>query len=113
MALRIRLRQQGRTNRLTYRLVVAEASSPRDGKYHEMVGYYNPHAEGEKELYLHEDRIQYWVDQGAMMTEKAEKLVKRGSPGVIRVLREKRRKKSLRRTEKRKKAGAEPSQSPS
>ena len=42
MALKIRLRAQGRNNRETYRLVVADGRSPRDGKYMEMLGWYNP-----------------------------------------------------------------------
>ena len=43
MALKIRLRQQGKTNHLMYRLVVVDSRAPRDGKYLEMVGKYNPH----------------------------------------------------------------------
>jgi small subunit ribosomal protein S16 len=42
MALKIRLRQQGRKNRQTYRLVVTDIRNPRDGKYLEMIGWYNP-----------------------------------------------------------------------
>jgi small subunit ribosomal protein S16 len=42
MALKIRLRQQGRNNRPFYRLVVADVRSPRDGKYLEALGWYNP-----------------------------------------------------------------------
>ncbi len=42
MALKIRLRQQGRNNRPFYRLVVTDVRSPRDGKYVEMLGWYNP-----------------------------------------------------------------------
>ena len=88
MGLKIRLRQQGRTNRLTYRLVVADSRSPRDGKYVENLGHYDPHSEGEKESALNEDRIQHWVDQGAELSEKARALVARKAPGVIKGLRE-------------------------
>ena len=42
MALVIRLRQQGRNNRQTYRVVVVDSRYPRDGKYLEMLGWYNP-----------------------------------------------------------------------
>lgn len=45
MALIIRLRQQGKTNRKSYRLVVADSRSPRDGKYLENLGMYDPHEE--------------------------------------------------------------------
>ncbi len=48
MVLKIRLRQQGRTNRQTYRLVVTDIRNPRDGKYLEMIGWYNPFSQKEK-----------------------------------------------------------------
>lgn len=98
MALKIRLRQQGRTNRLTYRLVVADSRLPRDGKYLEKVGHYDPHLEGDNDATIAEDRVQYWVDQGAELTEKARALIARKAPGVLKSLREKQaeKKKKLR-----------------
>ena len=101
--LKIRLRQMGRTNRLVYRLVVANSRSPRDGKYLEMVGDYNPHIEGIDGINVIEDRIQYWLDQGAKLTEKAERLVARAAPGVIKALREKQHAKKLKEVAKKKK----------
>lgn len=83
MALKIRLRQQGRTNGQVYRLVVTDTRSPRDGKYIEMLGWYNPfQAEAEKNLHLDAARIQHWLDMGAQLTEKAQCLVKQGAPQV-------------------------------
>ncbi|MEC8307164.1 MAG: 30S ribosomal protein S16 [Chlamydiota bacterium] len=82
MAVKIRLRQQGRKNHRVYRLVVADARSPRDGKYIEAVGHYNPHAPQDKEGIVHADRIQHWINHGAILTEKAEKLVARHSPSL-------------------------------
>lgn len=102
MALKIRLRQQGRTNRLTYRLVVADSRSPRDGKYVENLGHYDPHMEGEKDAALKEDRIQFWVDNGAELSEKAYALVARKAPGVIKSIRERELAQIKRRSEKRK-----------
>lgn len=101
MVLKIRLRQQGRTNRLTYRLVVADSRSPRDGKYVENLGYYDPHTEGEREAVLQEDRIQHWVDLGAELTEKARALVARKAPGVIKSIKERAAMKVKKRSEKR------------
>lgn len=101
--LKIRLRQMGRTNRLVYRLVVADSRSPRDGKYLEMVGSYNPHVEGADDVSVIEDRIQYWLSQGAELTEKAERLVARAAPGIIKALREKQNRKRLRQAAKKKK----------
>ena len=104
MALKIRLRQQGRTNRLTYRLVVADSRSPRDGKYVENLGHYDPHLEGDSDAALHADRIQYWVDQGAELSEKARSLIARKAPSVIKSLAEKAEAKKKKRSEKRKAA---------
>lgn len=89
MALKIRLRQQGRRNRLSYRLVLADTRSPRDGKYIELLGHYDPHLEKGKDITLFEDRIQHWVDQGATLNPKVESLVKRSAPAVIKSLKEK------------------------
>lgn len=84
MALKIRLRQQGRTNRAFYRLVLTDARSPRDGKYLEALGWYNPiEAEGDKQLAIDTDRIQHWLNTGAQLTEKAEQLIRRSAPYLI------------------------------
>lgn len=83
MALKIRLRQQGRTNRAFYRLVVTDSRSPRDGKYLELLGWYNPiEAEDEKKLSFKTDRISYWLGVGAQFTETAANLVKKVSPQI-------------------------------
>lgn len=85
MALKIRLRQQGRKNRAFYRLVVADARCPRDGKYVEALGWYNPiEAELDKMLQLNAERIQHWLGLGAQLTERAESLIAKVAPTVIR-----------------------------
>ncbi len=84
MALVIRLRQQGRRNHLTYRLVVADARSPRDGKYVEMLGWYDPHLESSKNFHATEERVEHWLGLGAQLSDKAEALLKRALPGTIR-----------------------------
>jgi small subunit ribosomal protein S16 len=84
MALKIRLRAQGRNNRETYRLVLADSRSPRDGKYIEMLGWYNPFENDERNVSIKADRIQHWLDQGAQMTESAQTLVKKIAPAVVR-----------------------------
>ena len=103
MAVKIRLRQQGRTHRPFYRVVLTEGRNPRDGRYVEILGWYNPHeTELEKSLSLKEDRIQYWLNQGAIMTEKAEALIAKGSPAVIKAKQEKEMAKRAKLKEKRK-----------
>ncbi len=84
MALKIRLRQQGRRNQQTYRLVLCDSHAPRDGKYIETLGWYNPReSEPEKNLNVQGERVQHWLSLGAVLTERAETLVKRGAPAVI------------------------------
>lgn len=84
MALKIRLRQQGRTNRAFFRLVVTDSRSPRDGKYLEALGWYNPiEAEDDKKLAFKTDRIQHWLSVGAQLTDSAAHLIRKTSPHVI------------------------------
>jgi len=84
MALKIRLRQQGRKNRLVYRLVLTESRNPRDGKYIEMLGWYNPHDKDDaKVCKVEEARVRHWLLQGAEITPKAKVLVSREAPEVI------------------------------
>lgn len=84
MALKIRLRQQGRTNRAFYRLVVTDSRSPRDGKYVEALGWYNPIEEADdKKLAIKTDRIQHWISVGAQLTENVENLIRKSAPEII------------------------------
>lgn len=100
MALIIRLRQQGRNNTQSYRLVVTDEKSPRDGKYIEKLGWYNPFAEGEKSLSLDKDRVQHWLAQGALISDRAKTLVKRFAPEVIAAYHEKQEKKRIKQRKK-------------
>lgn len=81
MALKIRLRQQGRRNHIVYRLVLADVRAPRDGRYIELLGWYDPHAQVNYQL--KDERIFYWLNQGAQLSEKAESLVKQGAPQLL------------------------------
>lgn len=84
MALKIRLRPQGRTNRPFYRLVVTEVTTRRDGKYLENLGWYDPLVTDEDKSYLlKEDRLHHWLNQGAQFSEKVEALMARGAPKVL------------------------------
>jgi small subunit ribosomal protein S16 len=90
MALKIRLRQQGRTNRAFYRLVVTDSRAPRDGKYVEALGWYNPiEAENDKKLSFKTDRIQHWLNSGAQLTDNAENLIRLSAPHIIQEQKEK------------------------
>jgi len=96
MALVIRLKKMGRTNHKTFRLVVLDKRAPRDGKYLEMLGWYNPlEEEGEKHLFVKPDRIEFWMQKGALLSEKARFLVKKSAPQIIKDLNEKKRLKKV------------------
>ena len=110
MGLKIRLRQQGRTNRPFYRVVVTDSRSPRDGKYLESVGWYNPfESEQDKLLSLDAGRIEHWINLGAQMTETVGALMERGAPAIMHKLTERsviRRSKALAKRKARKKVSA-------
>jgi small subunit ribosomal protein S16 len=90
MALKIRLRQQGRNNRPFYRLVLTDVRAPRDGKYLEALGWYNPYeSELDKSVSVKADRVQHWLNIGAEISERAETLVAKVAPALIRAKQEK------------------------
>ncbi len=77
MALKIRLARGGAKKRPFYRIVIAEASSPRDGRYVERVGTYNPMVpkEHEQRMTLNSERIKFWLGKGAKPTERVHKML--------------------------------------
>jgi len=78
MALKIRLQRGGKSHAPRYRLVVAEGSSPRDGKFVEILGNYNPQArKNERELDLKMDRIDYWINVGAKPSDTVRTMINR------------------------------------
>ena len=102
MALVIRLREQGRNNSRSFRLVVADVRSPRDGKYVENLGFYDPH--GDNLLEVNSERVQYWLDQGALISDNAKNLVAKKAPEVIKAFNAKKVAKKLKLSKKRKEA---------
>ncbi len=76
MALKIRLARGGKKGNPVYRIVVANSTSPRDGKFIENVGTYSPLlAEVTQRCTVKADRISYWVSVGAKPTERVVKLI--------------------------------------
>jgi len=103
MAVKIRLRQQGRANRPFYRVVLTESKNRRDGRYIETLGWYNPfETEEEKHVSVSSDRVEYWLGQGAIMSEKVEALIAKAAPGVVKALKEQELAKKAKRKNKRK-----------
>jgi len=77
MALKIRLARGGAKKRPFYRIVVAEASAPRDGRYVEKLGFYNPMVakDNDQRLVVNGERVSYWLGKGAQATERVQKLL--------------------------------------
>ena len=73
---KIRLRRMGAKKAPYYRVVVADSRSPRDGRFIEELGTYDPMAEGNK-LNLDVERVKYWVSQGAQPTDTVRGLLKK------------------------------------
>lgn len=74
--LRIRLSRHGAKKDPHYRLVVSERSSPRDGRFLEIVGHYNPALKPVR-LDLKLDRIDYWIEKGAQPSETVRALIRK------------------------------------
>jgi len=76
MSVKIRLARRGTKKRPFYRIVVADSESPRDGKFLEVVGTYNPLMDP-AEVNLEDERVKYWMDQGAIPTGTVKNLLKK------------------------------------
>lgn len=74
MPVKIRLAQRGKKKNRTYRVVVADSRSPRDGKFIEDLGYYDPHLNPSK-VEINVDKAVSWLDKGAQPSERAQKLL--------------------------------------
>ena len=77
MAVRIRLARGGAKKRPYYRIVAADARSPRDGRFLERLGSYNPLLKGEdaNRVVLDEERIRYWLGQGAQVSDRVARFL--------------------------------------
>jgi small subunit ribosomal protein S16 len=76
MAVSIRLRREGTTNRPYYKVVVADSRSPRDGKFIEIIGTYDPKKPGHNST-LKLDRIEHWISKGAQPSDTVRSLIKK------------------------------------
>ena len=74
MSVKIRLKRMGSKKNAFYRMVVADERAPRDGRYIEELGYYNPLT---KDLKLNNEKAQDWIGKGAQPTDTARALLKK------------------------------------
>ncbi len=81
MSLRIRLSRGGAKKRPFYRIVVADSRSPRDGRFIERLGTYNPMLpkDSDERVNLKEERIRYWISQGAKPSDRVAKFLSQAS----------------------------------
>ena len=77
---KIRLKRMGMKKKPFYRLVVTDSRSPRDGRFIEEIGYYNPVSDVDS-LKINEERAKYWIASGAQPTDTVRGLLKKG--GVL------------------------------
>jgi len=76
MAVSIRLRREGSKNRPYYRIVVADSRGPRDGKFIEILGTYDPKLTGQNSSFSVE-RAEYWMSKGARPSDTVRSLIKK------------------------------------
>jgi small subunit ribosomal protein S16 len=76
MAVKIRLARHGAKKRPFYRIVAADSEAPRDGKFLETLGTYNPLLEKE-EVSLKTERVKYWMEKGATPTVTVKNILKK------------------------------------
>ena len=76
MAVSIRLRREGAKNRPYYRVVVADSHSPRDGKFIEILGTYDPILTGQNSSF-NVERAEYWISKGAQPSDTVRSLIKK------------------------------------
>ncbi len=81
MAVKIRLRRVGRKKSPAYRIVVADSKSPRDGRFIEIIGQYQPRFAGENAINLQVDRVNHWLNVGAQPTDTVRSLLRKA--GVL------------------------------
>ena len=75
MSVKIRLKRMGAKKKPFYRIVVADSRCPRDGKFIEEIGYYNPLVE-EKTVKVDSEKVQQWIKNGSKPTDTVDRLFK-------------------------------------
>jgi small subunit ribosomal protein S16 len=90
MAVKIRLTRMGAKKRPSYRIVATDSRSPRDGKYLELIGFYNP-LSNPAEIKINEEVAIKWIKNGAVLTDTAKDLFSK--TGIMKKIHEERKNK--------------------
>jgi small subunit ribosomal protein S16 len=76
MSVRIRMTRMGTKKRPFYRLVAADSEAPRDGKFLDILGYYDP-MKDPADVKIHEDKVNYWLEKGARVSAAVQAILKK------------------------------------
>lgn len=76
MPVRIRLTRKGAKKRPFYRIVAADSEAPRDGRFLEVLGHYNPQTDP-AEITIDEDKVNKWIERGAKVSETVRSLLRK------------------------------------
>ena len=79
MSVKIRLAVTGKKNQIAYRIVASDTRSKRDGKFLEILGFYNPTSNAAEKLRFEKDKIEAWVKKGATLTPSVAYLIEKGT----------------------------------
>ena len=82
MSVKVRLTRTGATNSASFRVVAADARSPRDGRCIEVLGWYDPKIDG-KNFDIKMDRVEHWKSQGAQLSDTVRNLVKQAKKAAV------------------------------
>jgi small subunit ribosomal protein S16 len=77
MAVRMRLRRVGRKRQPSFRIVVADGESPRDGRFVELIGKYDPRAKADKQIDVDLDKAREWLKKGATPSDTVASLLRK------------------------------------
>lgn len=76
MSVRIRLAKTGKTHQVSYRIVAQDARAKRDGRFLEILGYFQPYIKSSANLKVDEKKVNFWLAKGAKPTEAVAKLIR-------------------------------------
>ncbi|MDO8486932.1 MAG: 30S ribosomal protein S16 [Candidatus Curtissbacteria bacterium] len=79
MSVKIRLAVTGKKNQIAYRIVASDTHSKRDGRFLEILGFYNPTSNAAEKLHIEKDKIDTWVKKGAIVTSAVALLIEKGT----------------------------------
>lgn len=79
---KIRLRRTGCKNNAAFRVVVADERSPRDGKFLEIIGWYQPKQQADDNYKIDVERVDYWLSKGAQMSETVASMVRKAKKNI-------------------------------